>query len=81
MRLTKPENKRTDYDMPSALPTPDACCPTCPDEAGVQIPGPPGQNGTDGTDGTNGTDGHSISVFNQPTEPVSAVPGDIWIIS
>jgi len=65
--------------MPSALPTPDACCPSCPDESVVNIPGPPGQNGSNGTNGTNGTDGHNITIFDQTPEPVSAVEGDIWI--
>ncbi len=65
--------------MPSALPIPDACCPTCPDESIVNIPGPPGQNGTNGTNGTNGSDGHDVTIYDQTPEPVAAVEGDIWI--
>lgn len=65
--------------MPSALPTPDACCPTCPDETTVNIPGTPGHDGTDGTNGTNGTNGHGITIYDQAGDPGAAVEGDIWI--
>lgn len=39
---------------------------------GIGPPGPPG---------TPGINGHSITVYEQPTEPLAAVFGDLWIIA
>jgi hypothetical protein len=48
-----------------------------PSEAGAVSQGPQGEPGEPGQDGA---DGHSVTVFDQPTEPVTAVTGDIWIV-
>ncbi len=43
--------------MPSALPTPDACCPTCPDDTSTPVPGPVGPTGPTGPTGATGATG------------------------
>lgn len=47
--------------MPSALPTPDACCPTCPDSTGTSIPGAQGPQGPQGEKGDKGDTGDTGS--------------------
>lgn len=45
--------------------------------AGTGIPGPPGPEGPMGPAGPAGA---SIAIFDQATEPTTAVAGDIWIV-
>lgn len=42
-------------------------------------PGYPGEDGEDGWPGAAGPAGHPITIFDQATEPVAAVAGDVWI--
>lgn len=56
--------------MASGLPTPNACCSSCPDSesSSSSIPGPQGPAGADGTNGTNGVNAYTTLTagFTQP---------------
>lgn len=40
----------------------------------------PGIDGEDGQDGADGAPGRAVQIYEQPTEPLSALPGDFWIV-
>jgi len=44
------------------------------------IDGIPGYDGIDGQDGADGSPGRAVAIYEQPTEPLSAYPGDFWIV-
>lgn len=47
----------------------------------ITFDGEDGLDGFPGLRGLDGTSGHSITIYEQDTEPLAAVPGDFWFVT